>query len=131
MASILVVDDDPTIHLIAAELLRASDHAMVEAGDGVEGIALFKALPVDLVVLDMLMPNRDGLETLLEMKALKPHVPILAISSGGRIAPASYLKAAMTLGADAALEKPLRLDTFRVTIDRLLAARPGGYAVAS
>ena len=97
MASILVVDDDPTIHLIAAELLRASDHAMVEAADGVEGIRLFKALPVDLVV------------------------PILAISSGGRVSPASYLKAAMTLGADASLEKPLRLDTFRVTVDRLLA----------
>ena len=54
----------------------------------------------------------------------KWNVVLPSISSGGRVSPASYLKAAMTLGADASLEKPLRLDTFRVTVDRLLASPP-------
>ena len=65
MANILIVDDDPTIQLIAGELLRADGHDVVNAGDGVEALKALVTIPADLVVLDMLMPNMDGLETII------------------------------------------------------------------
>ena len=126
MALILNVDDDPTIRAIATELLRADDHAIVEASDGGEALALLAWLPVDLVVLDMLMPNMDGLETIQALKQQKSGVPILAISSGGVLDPTSLLKIAITFGADAALQKPLRAATLRDAVNRMLTHQPTG-----
>lgn len=120
MALILVVDDDPTVRAIATELLRADDHAIVEASDGGEALALLARLPVDLVILDMLMPNVDGLETILSLKKQSSKVRILAISSGGVLDPTSLLKIAMTFGADGALQKPLRVGAFRDAVNRML-----------
>jgi CheY-like chemotaxis protein len=120
MALILIVDDDPTVRAIATELLRADDHAIVEASDGGEALALLARLPVDLVILDMLMPNVDGLETILSLKRQDSKVKILAISSGGVLDPTSLLKIAMTFGADAALQKPLRVGAFRDAVNRIL-----------
>jgi CheY-like chemotaxis protein len=134
MAVILIVDDDPTIRMIATELLRNSDHAIVEAEDGDEAMRVIKAMPVDLVVLDMLMPNKDGLETLMELRRSGPDVLILAISSGGRMDGDGLLRIASAMGADDTLSKPLRADTFAAKIDELLA-RPltntGPFGAAS
>lgn len=121
MALILIVDDDPTVRAIATELLRADDHAIVEAADGGEALELLARLPVDLVILDMLMPNVDGLETILSLKRQNSKVRILAISSGGVLDPTSLLKIAMTFGADAALQKPLRVGAFRDAVNRMLS----------
>jgi CheY-like chemotaxis protein len=121
MASIIIVDDDPTVRLIATELLRDGDHAIVEAGDGDEALKLVCSMHVDLVVLDMLMPNKDGLETITEIRRLRASVRILAISSGGRTGADLLLKTAMAFGADATLAKPLRVDTFASSVDRLLS----------
>ena len=120
MALILIVDDDPTVRAIATELLRADDHAIVEASDGGEALALLARLPVDLVILDMLMPNVDGLETILSLKKQDSKVRILAISSGGVLDPTSLLKIAMRFGADDALHKPLRVGVFRDAVNRML-----------
>lgn len=120
MAIILVVDDDPTVRLIAGELLRGDDHAVIEAEDGDEALKIVSSIPVDLVVLDMLMPNKDGLETIIELRKHRPCIRILAISSGGRMEPGHLLRTAMVFGADECLEKPLRLETFASAVDRLL-----------
>ena len=125
MALILIVDDDPTVRAIATELLRADDHAIVEASDGAEALALLGRLPVDLVILDMLMPNVDGLETIQSLKGRNSKVKILAISSGGVLDPTSLLKIAMTFGADAALQKPLRVGPFREAVARMLQEETG------
>lgn len=122
MAIIVIVDDDPTIRLIAGEMLRHEDYAVVEASDGIEALSVVSILPVDLVVLDMLMPNKDGLETIAELKATHPDVRILAISSGGRMDSGMLLRTALAFGADDALPKPLHADTFAATVARLLAA---------
>lgn len=122
MAIIVIVDDDPTIRLIAGEMLRHEDYAVVEASDGIEALSVVSILPVDLVVLDMLMPNKDGLETITELKANHPNVRILAISSGGRMDSGMLLRTALAFGADDALPKPLHADTFATTVARLLAA---------
>lgn len=121
MAIILIVDDDPTVRLIAGELLRGDEHAIVEAEDGDEALKIVANMAVDLVVLDMLMPNKDGLETIVELRKHTPGIRILAISSGGRMEPGHLLRTAMVFGADECLEKPLRLETFSRAVDRLLA----------
>lgn len=120
MANILLVDDDPTVRLIANELLRVDGHAILEAEDGDEALKIVGAVAVDLVVLDMLMPNKDGLETIIELRKRHPHIRILAISSGGRMDQGLLLRAAMVFGADESLEKPLRLETFSRIVKRLL-----------
>lgn len=121
MAVIVVVDDDPTIQMIAAELLRQGDHAVVAATDGDEALRVLAAMKADLVVMDMLMPNKDGLETIIEARGLYPDLRILAISSGGRIGVGDLLRMARLFGADETYVKPLRLDTFTATVDRMLA----------
>lgn len=121
MAIILIVDDDPTVRLIAGELLRGGEHAIVEAEDGDEALKIVANMAVDLVVLDMLMPNKDGLETIVELRKRTPGIRILAISSGGRMEPGHLLRTAMVFGADECLEKPLRLETFARAVDGLLA----------
>ena len=121
MAIILIVDDDPTVRLIAGELLRSEDHAIVEAEDGDEALKIVASMAVDLVVLDMLMPNKDGLETIVELRRRNPGIRILAISSGGRMEPGHLLRTAMMFGADECLQKPLHLDTFSQVVTRVLA----------
>lgn len=121
MAIILIVDDDPTVRLIASELLRGDDHAIVEAEDGDEALRIVGVMAVDLVVLDMLMPNKDGLETIIELRKRQPDIRILAISSGGVMDRSLLLRTAMAIGADESLQKPLRLETFADTVTRLLA----------
>lgn len=124
MAIILIVDDDPTVRLIVGELLRGDGHAIVEAEDGDEALKIVAAMAVDLVVLDMLMPNKDGLETIVELRKRQPGICILAISSGGRMEPGQLLRTAMVFGADKCLEKPLRLESFSQMVAGLLA-QPG------
>ena len=121
MAVIVVVDDDPTIQMIAAELLREGNHAVVAAADGDEALRVLAAMKVDLVVMDMLMPNKDGLETIIEARGLYPDLRILAISSGGRVGVGDLLRMARLFGANETYVKPLRLETFAATIDRMLA----------
>lgn len=130
MAAIIIVDDDPTVRAIAVEFLRDGDHAIVEAADGHEALRILKAAPIDLMVLDMLMPRKDGLETLMEARQLYPEVRILAISSGGSMDANYLLAVARTLGADAVLSKPLTAARFRQVVDDLLvpAATPQNEA---
>jgi CheY-like chemotaxis protein len=121
MARILVVDDDPTIRAIAQELLLCSGHELFEAADGDEALRVAATMPIDLIVLDMLMPNKDGIETIQAVKRDHPDTRILAISSGGRMDGATLLKLASAFGADETMLKPLRLATFAVIVDALLA----------
>lgn len=120
MARILVVDDDPTIRAVAQELLRQSGHELFEAADGDEALLLASKTPIDLIVLDMLMPNKDGIETIQAVKRDHPDTRILAISSGGRMDGTTLLKLASAFGADETMLKPLRLATFAVVVDALL-----------
>tara|TARA_R110002012_G_scaffold322025_2_gene553876 strand:- start:68968 stop:69399 length:432 start_codon:yes stop_codon:yes gene_type:complete len=125
MAIIVIVDDDPTICMIATEMLRSENYAIVEASDGEEALAVISILPVDLVILDMLMPHKDGLETITELKATRPDVKILAISAGGGMEISLLLRTALSLGADEALSKPLNKESFVHTVARILGEGVG------
>lgn len=120
MTTILIADDDPTLRAIGAQLLEGEGYRILEAEDGNEALRLIEAEPVDLIVLDMLMPNKDGLETIIELRRRKCAVRILAISSGGSMDASSLLKPAEAFGADRVMSKPLRISTFAPTIAEML-----------
>ncbi|MDB5423198.1 MAG: regulator [Phenylobacterium sp.] len=105
---VLVIDDDDAVRdLIVAAFSRLGCEVQ-SAPDGRAGVRLFNANPADLVVTDILMPNQEGIETILQLKrgALAPKV--IAISGGGSLGGQDFLKWARNLGADATLPKPFR-----------------------
>ncbi len=106
MATILAVDDDPQVREMLDTLFTEAGYQVVTAADGKEAMANFRKQPAEVVVADILMPEKDGLETLQELHQIAPEVPVIAISGGGHLPGSHYLKTATLLGAFRALEKP-------------------------
>lgn len=106
MSRILVIDDDKFVRISIRTVLEAEGYEVEEAKDAFEGIALQKAYLFDAAIVDLLMPHKDGLETIQGLKESDPELPILAISGGGTTIHQSFLKAAKLMGANATLEKP-------------------------
>lgn len=121
MKTVLIADDDPTLRAIAEELLAPEGYRILLAKDGLEALSLVEAHDVDLIVLDMLMPKMDGLETIMHLRRRNNTVRILAISSGGTMDADSLLKPAAVFGADRVMAKPLRISTFASTVAEMLA----------
>lgn len=130
-ATILVADDDPMLRVIAAELLAPEGYRVLEAQDGNQALAMLAAEPVDLLVLDMLMPDKDGLEVILALRRAGSKVPILAISSGGSMDTGSLLRPASAFGADKVMPKPLRISTFVPTVREMLGCGDHRMAVGA
>jgi len=87
-------------------MLKRAGHEVVEAPDGIEGIRLYREKQPQLVITDIVMPKKEGLETILDLRREDPQVKIIAISGGGRIGPESYLDIAEGFGANRILTKP-------------------------
>jgi DNA-binding response OmpR family regulator len=118
---VLIIDDDPLLREVAVELLAEAGHDCAIAEDGRLGIASLEARPVELVLLDMIMPNMDGVETLGQIKARWPELPVVVMSAGTRsMAMQSLLRLAASLGADEVMQKPLRRDVLLPLVERLL-----------
>ncbi len=109
MARILVIDDEDAIRLVLREALEYAGHEVVEAEDGVAGVEQYHVRRADLVILDILMPRKNGLETIQELREADPAVKIIAISGGVRGGNVDNLAVAKTLGAQRTLAKPFRL----------------------
>lgn len=123
--SVLVVDDDPLMREIVGEMLETAGYACRKAVDGVDAIARLVEAAADLVVLDVLMPNKEGIETLREIRERWPATRVIMISAGARVMPAgSLLKAASALGADATAAKPLTAATFLPIVGAVMAGAP-------
>ncbi len=103
---ICVIDDDPLIVSHLEEMLTALGHAVVTAGDADTGLSRVETQASDAVVVDVLMPERDGLSFIMEIRRSRPDLRIVAITGGGRLGAGAVLKMASGLGADAALVKP-------------------------
>ena len=118
---VLIIDDDPLLREVAVELLTEAGHDCAIAEDGRLGIASLEARPVELVLLDMIMPNMDGVETLGQIKARWPELPVVVMSAGTRsMAMQSLLRLAASLGADEVMQKPLRRYVLLPLVERLL-----------
>lgn len=121
MAHVLVIDDDPLFREIAEEMLVQEGHAVTLADDGDKVAQLPDEPTPHLAVVDMLMPERDGIETIGELQARWPSIKVIAVSAGARgLEPDLLLRAAKALGADATLPKPLERGPFVELVRRLL-----------
>ena len=120
MATVLVVDDDSDVLKILSDVLQRAGHQVRMANDGDSGLREFRRLSSQLVITDLIMPNKDGLEVIMSLKQSKQPPKIIAISGGGKLAPESYLPLADKIGADAILEKPFLPSTLLAMIDDLL-----------
>lgn len=106
MEKILVIDDDEVVRMVIVRVLERHGYRVVSAEDGRRGLAVFHAEKPDLVITDMIMPEREGIETIREICRERPDAKIIAISGGGRIGSADFLAMAMKLGATDVLAKP-------------------------
>jgi CheY-like chemotaxis protein len=105
--SILVIDDDVAVLEMVSEMLNSEGVTVLTAANGEEGMRLIRGhSEIDLVITDLIMPEKEGMETIRELKRDFPHIRILAISGGGRVSAQSYLTIAKALGADLTLGKP-------------------------
>jgi DNA-binding response OmpR family regulator len=120
MAKIYVFDDEPSILLMIKKMLEKAGYEVDIALNGKEGMELFKRNVPDLLITDIIMPEKEGLETILELRKSYPELKIIAISGGGRISPGGYLPGAKLLGANIVFEKPLDQKEFLQAVTLLL-----------
>jgi DNA-binding NtrC family response regulator len=119
--SILVVDDEPGIRELLSLMLEAAGHTVITAEDGMQAPKVLANNSVDIVITDLLMPERDGLEFITEVRRKFPKVRIIAMSGGGHIARDSYLRIAKNFGAHVLLEKPFSQSAVLGAIEAVLA----------
>ncbi len=108
MKQILIIDDDTNIRTIIGDILSMAGYEPLIAADGDEGLKLLKGNPCPLLITDLIMPEKEGIETIIEAKKSNPEIKVIAISGGGRIGATDYLSVASKIGADATLAKPFR-----------------------
>jgi CheY-like chemotaxis protein len=118
---ILVIDDDHAVRSTICENLRDFGYKVTEASNGEEGIAtIVQDGAPDLVITDIIMPKKEGLETIIEIRSRFPEVKLLAISGGGRVKVGDFLGMAEKLGCNASLQKPLNMVQLEKTVEKLL-----------
>ncbi|MBM4204950.1 MAG: response regulator [Gammaproteobacteria bacterium] len=121
VSAILLVDDERQVLDVLSEMLRLEGHDVVTAENGVVALERIQTDAFDLVFADIIMPKKEGLETISDIRKRQPQLPILAISGGGRIGPRDYLEAARHIGANATLAKSFGRNEFISMVDSLLA----------
>jgi DNA-binding response OmpR family regulator len=122
MHSVLVIDDDPVFCRVVEGILENDGYAVESAGDAQTGISRFGELNPDLVMVDILMPGKEGIATILELREANPDARILAMTGGGNFAASDVLRIAELLGADNSLKKPFEPAVLLETVKRCLAA---------
>jgi DNA-binding response OmpR family regulator len=120
MSKILVIDDEPAILLMLKKMLEKAGHEVDIASNGNEGIILFEKNKHNLLITDIIMPEKEGMETIIELHKKYPGLKIIAISGGGRINSEGYLPGAKLLGANMIFQKPLIQKEFLVAVATLL-----------
>jgi CheY-like chemotaxis protein len=126
MALILVIDDIAQMRDLVRRMLERAKHTVIEAEDGERGLAVFAAQDPAIVITDLLMPKREGIETIQQIRRLRPDAKIIAMSGSEDLRGKSqYLDAAKRLGADAILAKPFQAAALAAVVDRLLTAPRG------
>jgi CheY-like chemotaxis protein len=125
MMRVLVADDDAFIRELVGILVQGSGLDAVEAADGLEAVAQFEKQPFRIALVDMIMPNCDGIETITAIRRRWPNTRIIAMSAGSRfLSRKDALDWAVGLGADMAIEKPFDPVSFSCVMDEQLALAP-------
>lgn len=120
MKKLLIIDDDDQLRAFLTEALTDEGFDVVSASDGNEGLNCIAEENPDLVITDIVMPEKEGVEVIMALKNNHSAIPVIAISGGNLGNANSYLKMAKKLGADVVLTKPFKLDELTIEIDKLL-----------
>ena len=107
MARILIIDDDEQLLAMLRQTLEREGYEVMEASDGNEGLRRYRENPTDLIITDLIMPEKEGMETIMELRRDFPDVKIIAISGGGRVDPWQYLSIAKSFGVQYTFAKPI------------------------
>lgn len=120
---VLVIDDDEAVRETICNSLEAGGLSATGVQDGNEGIAAFEPSVFDVVISDIMMPGKEGIETIRTIRGRSSEVKILAISGGDRNGNSTFLEMAKKLGADASIMKPFRPSELLDVIKSLLDER--------
>jgi DNA-binding response OmpR family regulator len=120
MIRILAIDDDIKIREMLKQYLERAGYEVLVAPDGKEALKLHQAKPVNLIITDIVMPEKEGLETIMDFQRQSPGMKIIAISGGGKIEANEYLNLAKMLGAQKTLSKPFELRDLLAAVRELL-----------
>ncbi|MCB5271327.1 MAG: response regulator [Candidatus Cloacimonetes bacterium] len=120
MAKILVIEDEDSFRNVLVKMLTKAGFDVQQAGDGNQALEVCAEFRPDLVLTDIIMPDKEGLETIQELLEINPKLKIIAMSGGGRFGPDSYLPLAEKLGAKATLQKPFMREEMIATINSVL-----------
>jgi YesN/AraC family two-component response regulator len=120
MAKILVIDDETPIAIMVKRMLEKVGHEVEIAINGNEGLTIFEKFHPDLLITDIVMPEKEGLELIFELRKKNPELKIIAISGGGRFQYEGYLTSAKHLGANMVFQKPFDHKEFMKSINDLL-----------
>ena len=123
MARILVIDDEEDVRTVMKGVLQSAGHEVACASDGEQGLATLRRSGANLVLTDILMPEKEGLETIREIKEQFPSVKVIAMSGGGRkLRSTGHLFTADELGANAVLRKPFDAAVLLKSVEDVLRA---------
>lgn len=120
MKKILIIDDETSFRKILKKLLEKNSYKVIDAQNGNQGIKLFKELSPDLIITDLVMPEKEGLETIKEIRGLNPDIKIIAMSGGGVGEAGLYLNMAKKFGAQYSFAKPIDNEELLLAVKNLL-----------
>ncbi len=121
MANILIIEDDEGVRSLLKNILVRAGHAVAVAQDGCHGMDSYRAQAFDLVFTDLIMPDKDGLEVIREIRQIDPQAKIIGMSGGAVKFADTYLKLAHGFGASRLLPKPFLVADVLAIVDELLS----------
>ena len=125
MFKVLIVDDEAPVRKMVSSMLKNSDIDIQEASNGNEALTIINDADIDLIITDIVMPEKHGIDLIMEIKKLFPELPVIAISGGGGVTGRfDYLEIAKVVGAENILKKPISADTLRNLGDNCVQKKP-------
>ena len=121
---ILIVDDEAGIRKLLRKHLQSKGYEVTEAADGKEALARYRENPPDLMITDIVMPEKEGIGLIMDLKKEFPDLKVIAISGGGLNASDAYLEIAKNLGALRTFEKPIDWADLIAAIDNIFSQSP-------
>jgi DNA-binding response OmpR family regulator len=130
MQRVLIIDDETLVRETLRDALESEGYTVFEASDGMQGVEIFDSLSSDAAIVDMLMPDKEGIETIVELRKRNPSLKIVAMSGGGATNQMEFLEIARKVGADRTLRKPIDIALLLETMDALFDRHVTSKAVS-
>lgn len=118
--NILIIDDEENITSMLRRLFERKGYTVFTACDGLEGIRAFKNNHIDLVITDIIMPEKEGVEVIFELQRSNSNCKIIAVSGGGYLNPQDYLSTAEEIGVSATFSKPFDTQELLAKVQELI-----------